>query len=411
MGEIAAATGCRPVVLLKLNNGSYIDKQPGFNPYNCSKDDRVVDEEDGADKIYRRVDPNLPPKNKACQHQLERNVAECPIKCPDRCEPDGYNLFITWNKTYGTKGPSYLHIPKELQHMMDIYDIKRVRYFKGRSSPFTKKEDWIHNDETPFFLNSSCSPFKSLDLKHITEAMKIDVTAYNFRKIVSTWAMSHASSEIREAEEEALQHSLKVAKDKYMQNKQLKPQQLTQTYVAEENLFPLPFREDIEQTKATVEDAIKSTEEKRTKKRVQNLQNRKEAYTILKSENRPLGPKHRILVSQRKRFLEVIQEVKSVNIEACLKDLKPLEWRHFVVRAVCTAKGEEEKILKDLWKQMYQGDLKWGIRDARLRAEAKNWPMHQVTSRRDRNSWISASLRQGCISEKTKKSKTEKKES
>ena len=39
MGEIAAATGCRPVVLLKLTNGSYIDKQPGFNPYNTTKND------------------------------------------------------------------------------------------------------------------------------------------------------------------------------------------------------------------------------------------------------------------------------------------------------------------------------------------------------------------------------------
>ena len=411
MGEICAASGCRPVVLLKLNNGSYVDKQPGFNPYNCSKDDRVVDEEDGADKIYRRVDPNLPPKNKACQHQLERNVAECPVKCPDRCEPDGYNLFITWDKTYGAKGPSYLHIPKELKHMMDIYDIKRIRYFKGRLSPFTKKEDWIHDDSTPFFLNSSCSPFKSLDLKHIKEAMGIDVTAYNFRKIVSTWAQSHASIEIRRAEEEALQHSLKVAKDKYMQNKQLQPQQLTQTYVEEENLFPLPVKEGIEKTASTVENKIKSTEAKRTKKRVQNLQNRKDAYTILKSENKPLGPKHRIVLTQRKRFLEVIQDVKSVNIGTSLTNLKPLEWRHFVVRAVCTAKGEQGRILKDLWKQMYQGDLKWGIRDVRLRAEEKNWPMHQVTSRRDRNSWIAASLRQGCISEKSKKSKSEEKES
>ena len=57
---------------------------------------------------------------------------------------------------------------------------------------------------------------------------------------------------------------------------------------------------------------------------------------------------------------------------------------------------------------MYQGDLKWGIRDVRLRAEAKNWPMNQVTSRRDRNSWIASSLRQGCLSEKTKQMKNEK---
>ena len=153
MGEIAAATGCRPVVLLKLTLGAYVDKQPGFNPYEVSNEDCIVDEEDGNDKIYRRVDPNVPPRNKACVHQLESNTAECPEMCENACQPDGFNFYITWDKNYNSKGPSYLHIPKELKNMMDIYDIKRVRFFKGRKSPFTAKDDWIHDDDTPFFLN------------------------------------------------------------------------------------------------------------------------------------------------------------------------------------------------------------------------------------------------------------------
>ena len=272
-------------------------------------------------------------------------------------------------------------------------------------SPFTRKEDWIHEDSTPFFLNSACSPFKQLDLKHVTEAFGIDVTAYHFRKIVSTWAISHASAEIREAEEEALQHSLKVAKDKYLQNKQLKPQKLTQTYVEEENLFPETLKKNIEETSSKVNSAIKRTEDKRTKKRIETLVKKKEAYTLLKSDNRPLGPKHRILFSQRKQFSEILKKVTDNDIETSLVDLKPLEWRHMVLRTVCTAEEDTGRELRELWKQMYQGDLKWGIRDARLKAEAKNWPMNQVTRKRDRNSWIAASLRQSLISEKTKQLK------
>ena len=401
MGEIGAATGCRPVVLLKLPTGAFVDKQPGFNPYNTTSDDCVIDEEDGADKIFRRVNPNLPPRNKACQHQLDQNVAECPVMCKDACQPDGYNLFITWDKTFGKKGPSYLHIPKELKHLMDIYDVKRIRYFKGRKSPFTDKEDWIHNDFTPFFLTSACSAFKSLDLKHISESMGIDVTAYNFRKIVSTWALTHASEEIRSAEEEALQHSLKVAKEKYLQNKQSKPQTLTQTYVREENLFPKAFRDDIEKTNVKVKKAIQMTEVKRSKKRIEKLQEKREAYKLLKSEHRPLGPKHRILFTQKKRFLELLKENKTVEIES----LKPLQWRQFVVRAVCTTNYEHGEELRKLWREMYQGDLQWGIRDVRLRAQANNWPMHQVTTRRDRNSWIAASIRQSYLSNITKTAK------
>ena len=122
---------------------------------------------------------------------------------------------------------------------------------------------------------------------------------------------------------------------------------MTQTYVEEENLFPHAFKENIEKTKSAVKNAIKNTEERRTKKRIQTLQKRKEDYTTLKKENRPLGPKHRILKTKRKRFLEIIQTVKNVDIESCLLNLKPLAWRHFVVRTVCTAKDEQGSELKD----------------------------------------------------------------
>ena len=398
MGELVAATGCRPVVLLKLTVEAWVDKKPGFNPYKVSNDDCVVDEEDGKDKIYRRIDPNLPPKDRACVHQIQENVAECPIMCEERCEPDGYNILITWDKTSGCKGPSYLHIPKELKHMMDIYDIKRIRYFKGRKPNPSAKDDWFHEDSTPFFLNSACSAFKSLDLKHVTECMGIDVTAYSFRKIVATWACSHASEEIRSCEEEALQHSLKIAKDKYMQNKMVKPQRLVQQYAEDESLFPEAFRDQIEKSKSKVKSAIKTTEEQRTKKRIETLNKRKEDYKKLKSDKRPLGPMHRILGTQRKEFLGLIKEVKEIETENYLENLKPLQWRQLVVRTICTAKEKKGERLRKLWMEMYQGDLKWGVRDARLKAQERNWPMGQITSRRDRNSWIAGCLRKSHMS-------------
>ena len=66
-----------------------MDKQAGFNPYEVSTEDCIVDEEDGSDTIFRRVDPNVPPKMKACVHQLENNSGECPEMCANECKPDG----------------------------------------------------------------------------------------------------------------------------------------------------------------------------------------------------------------------------------------------------------------------------------------------------------------------------------
>ena len=402
MGEIVAASGCRPAVLLKMPNEAYIDKEPGFNPYETTEGDCIEDEDDGGEKIYRRVNPNLPPRHRACKHQLEQNKAECPVMCDDRCDPDGYNIRITWDKT---AGPSYLHIPKELKHMMDVYDIKKVRHFKGRKSPNSEKADWIHNDKTPFFLNSSGTAFKFLNLAHISEAMGMDVTAYNFRKIVSTWALSHDSLDIRRAEQETLQHSLKVATAHYQQNKQIQPQKLVQKYVAEENLFPESLKDGIAKAELETRDVIKRNEQIKTKKRIETLNKRKEDYLTLTGDNKPLGPKHRIYATDRKMFTKLLMEMNGFEKERDLANMRPLKWRNIAVRTVCSDHKENGPELRRLWKKMYQGDLQWGVRDLRLKAEQKNWPLKQVTHKKDRNSWIAASIRQSIVSQKLKKKK------
>ena len=72
---------------------------------------------------------------------------------------------------------------------------------------------------------------------------------------------------------------------------------------------------------------------------------------------------------------------------------------------MCTSKEMEGDRLRKLWAEMYQGDLRWGIRDVRLRAKANNWPMIQLTRRRDRNSWIAACIRQSHLTDMKKQEK------
>ena len=69
----------------------------------------------------------------------------------------------------------------------------------------------------PFFLRGDGSVFKSLDLTRLSAELKIDVTSYTFRKIVST----NPDQNIRDAESVTLQHSKRVAKEAYLLSKQL----------------------------------------------------------------------------------------------------------------------------------------------------------------------------------------------
>ena len=277
---------------------------------------------------------------------------------------------------------------------MDVYDIIRTKFFKDKLPKFSVDENWLEDDDTPFFLNSACGSFQFLDLKKLSTVLGIDITAYVFRKIVATWALSHESDLIRKAEQEALQHSEEVAKDRYLLNKKLKPQIFIQTYVQEEGLFPETVTDTLNIHKAEVETIVKEKQDLRTKNRYLRLLIEKEQRSLDRLKNRPLGSRHRILGIHRSQFSQIVDEVGEDTFEVSLSTMKPIQWRDYIVRLVCSVKRQEGDRLRQLWVQMYQGDLLYGIRDERRRAKESNWPVKRQNPRRkDRNSWIAFSLR------------------
>ena len=398
MEEIVAATGCRPKVVRHLNMAAYVDAKPGFNPYDITGEDATLEEDVAGEEIWRRVNPNRPPKQKACRHQIQQNSAHCSENCENQCIPEGYNFWITWDKTQSTKGPYFLHIPTPIKNLMDRYDLIRSRAFKDKKPSFAKDEHWLEDEETPFFLNSACNSFPSLDLKKLSDIFGIDVTGYSFRKIVVTWALNHKSAEIRSAEEEALQHSLKVAKDRYMQNKQTTPQNLVQTYIQEENLYPESFRNEIKKGQSEIDMIIAQRQEERAKQRFSKLMIQHEVSKKEKFAKRPLSTRNSILETDRSEFVKLCEEATGSDIETLLTTLKPLQWRNLIVRITCSTSGELGEKLRNLWIKFYRGDLQFGIREERNRAKQDNWPLRkQNPGRKDRNSWIAHVLRKYCL--------------
>ena len=100
---------------------------------------------------------------------------------------------------------------------------------------------------------------------------------------------------------------------------------------------------------------------------------------------------HRIYESDRNRFKELIEELQSKTIESSLREMKPLMWRKFIVRLLCTSKGEHGRELRNLWVKIYKGDLEWGVRDARRKFKEKN--LGHKRGNDDRNSWIVKCIR------------------
>ena len=119
-----------------------------------------------------------------------------------------------------------------------------------------------------------------------------------------------------------------------------------------------------------------------------------EAKKELQRENKPLGPRHRVLGVDRNKLKELVEVITGENIEA-MKQRKPLKWRNFIVRTVCESTGDRGNQLRDIWVKVYKGDLQWGVRDERFRAKEKNWPRKDSNAYmqlKDRNSWIASSI-------------------
>ena len=399
MAEIIGSTGCRPNDIRKLPLGPYADKQPGFPLHEVSSGDEVSK----AKKIMRRLNPNLPPSNRACIHQLENNSAECPVQCEDRCDPDGYNILVTWGKNFDKKGASYMHLTKPLKTLVDLYLILRQRKFQGH-----EMGEKLFDDMCPVFLNSAGAPFQSVNVDHISNAIGIDISSYNFRYLMSTWVQTHESEEIRNAESDALQHSIDVAKEHYLQSQQVNPQLVVSTFEKEESLFPEEVLKVVREAEDDNRSTVIAAENERKKKRYQALIEEKAKHKMLLDEFRPLGPKRRFFPKDINMFCKSIEQLSGKKLQVLLK-MKPTLWRNVLVRSICS-KSPVALTLRETWKSMYLGDGSWGIRDVRLKAKNEKWPSegNQTYFKfKDRSSYIAFSLLK--VLKRPVKKKSEKK--
>ena len=133
--------------------------------------------------------------------------------------------------------------------MTDLILLEQTFFKKQIQESGSNNNEWFEDDDCPFFLTSRGKTVPFLDLKNLSKILEIDITAYSLRRIVCTWALTHKLKEIRDAEEESLQHSIDVAKKHYLQGKQVVPQNLVQTYAKEENLFPKKFKDQFTKDK------------------------------------------------------------------------------------------------------------------------------------------------------------------
>ena len=127
------------------------------------------------------MNPKLPPRDKACIHQLNNGqmVAECPEHCEDEYRVSGYNIRCTWDKNTCSNEGSYVHITRPLDFLIKKLKVAQERVFENTERNGDK--EWFTRDDTCVFLNSKGNSFGSLDMSRVSEIIGVDVTAYTWR--------------------------------------------------------------------------------------------------------------------------------------------------------------------------------------------------------------------------------------
>ena len=149
--------------------------------------------------------------------------------------------------------------------------------------------------------------------------------------------------------------------------------------------------------KDEIENIVAKKQEERAKVRYEELFKHKGTSSKLKYENKPLGVRNAILESDRKEFKKTLEDLIGTELDGLLSSLKPVQFRDYIVRVVCSSTGEKGDKLRHIWINFYKGDLEHGIRDLRKHAKDGGWPLRkQNPGRRDRNSWIAHNLRKAC---------------
>ena len=74
-------------------------------------------------------------------------------------------------------------------------------------------------------------------------------------------------------------------------------------------------------------------------------------HAVVKNEP---NPKNKIRGCDGKYFIELVEEATGHKMDELVSQMKPTDWRDFIVRAVCMSKGGVGNQIRFMWTKMYK---------------------------------------------------------
>ena len=182
--------GNRPCALLGITVKDWECKKPGYCPFDQEGDNDVIAEDAEFDKRKVLENPYVKPKGEVSE------------------ETTGVIVKTDTDKI-SIGPPCYIWIPNELVVLVNDHSLMAAKIMPTSVD--------ICHPSTRLFLNSNGKPIIKLECKHLKEYIGLPITAYDFRRSLSTFCLENKDEAIRLAESSVLRHKEDTAYAYYFQ--------------------------------------------------------------------------------------------------------------------------------------------------------------------------------------------------
>jgi hypothetical protein len=297
--QLICMGGNRPCALLGITLRDWEERRPGYCPFDQHEDNDMIEEDPEHDK---------------------RKILQNPYKKPKGSTSDEPTGVIVKSETdkIAVGPPCYIWFPNALVDLVKDHSLIAQKILPRYVD--------IYHPKTRLFLNSNGKPIKTIDCKHFKNYIGLPITAYDFRRSLSTFCLDSKVDAVRNAESSVLRHREETGFAYYYQKHSEKIEYVSIQYAMKNGLLKANTDSVDEYCNSLRKNAANDEWEltqKRTDKALEYSQNMIQKRKQSLNEARQKGGRNWILPAEYDSFIEGIEEAMNMEENKSKNGLKP----------------------------------------------------------------------------------------
>ena len=282
--QLVCLGGNRPCALLGITLRDWEERKPGYCPFFQDEENETTEDDPVNDPRKILKDPYRKPKGSNLK------------------EPTGVIVLSETDKI-AVGQPCYIWFPNALVELVNIHSLMAQKILPRSVD--------IYHPTARLFLNSKGKSITKIECKHFKEYIGLPITAYDFRRSLSTFCLDSKIEAIKSAEPSILRHREETGYAYYYQKHGEKVEYVSIQYAMKHGLIKAET-EFVDSYCITLQDKAKDEESKLAQKRTEKaLEYSQEIISKRKqslNDARQKGGRNWILPHEYDAFIEGIEE-------------------------------------------------------------------------------------------------------